>query len=54
MYIYSKEAAYIEQQRQPGNSLHGQDEEGEHRKASTFTAALQLLQSLFECSVSIP
>lgn len=42
----------IQQQRQPGDSLHGEDEEGDHGQASTLAAAFDVLQALSEGRVA--
>lgn len=54
MEVEKKRWTNIQQQRQPGDSLHREDEERDHGKASTFTAAFNLLQGLFESSVAGP
>lgn len=44
---------YVQQQRQPGHPLHGQDEERNHWQASTFSAPFDLFQGLFKGGVSV-
>lgn len=54
MEVEKKRSTNVQQQRQPGDSLHGEDEEGDHGQASTLTAAFDVLQGLFEGSVAAP
>lgn len=54
MEAEGKRQTDVQQQRQPGDSLHGEDEEGDHGQAPTLTAAFDLLQALFEGSVAGP
>lgn len=52
--VWKKMSTDVQQQRQPGDPLHGEDEEGDHGQASALAAALDLLQALSEGRVAAP